>query len=819
MIERKTWIGVMILVLGVFLFAACEDSDNSSSDGDKVQTDGDKEQLDGDQETESNIDVGKVLNSLGVDMQDETPITPGTHPLGHQNKTLTPLNELVVAGFGINDKPVTILDDGLADFDKLYEENDPSTNMEGLKRGISGDLDGDGYDEIVLMVYSRNDEKLHFLIYDDKMHNFAVLTNTLTLDWPILANKSLNFYLDMAVGDFDNDSKSEILIAASYEGIQEIEADGDQEAEAKDLTEGSIWVLDDAGENFKSLFYNAYTDSKRLFIAAGELSGDLNDEFVVSIHGKGDVNTFEVWSFGETGFARLESDTVEWQDDKGNLLIGKNSDVAIGDMDADGVGEIIFGGNLKGDSRARFGLVLDDIPHEYKVLGGMWNLPNPMTSASDPLVEVVDFDRDYKPEIYFDGDVYYNFTEKDDPWTLRFKNPFSLSGSQSLKMGTYSVAVGDFTGDGREDFAFILSVNLIADPVIHIYGLKQTGEMDQLKQVKPDKAKSNVFPILVAANVDDDSAIISYTGDYKYVFTEPIVLAALASPPCKDGIGQNLSQCFTTFGTAKSETITTENSFTFKAGVIVGTSVEDRLFTQSAIEVEAKVTAAITFKSSVSFSKEVTVAYSTGDREDGVVFLTVPYDVYTYTIVSHPVPQMVGQTTQVSIPRKPIVLIAERSFYNKSVEDETLQIGSEVFKHTLEDISSYPTKSDKDDLIDEFGGMESQEVSVGQGAGFSEISIEVSKEFGVGMALGIEFEFTAKTTVAGVTLGFQVGMEMESSLMISAGESTIFGSSVGSIDAEHFPSNQFSYGLFSYPFRGRSGQQFYVVNYWVDKKN
>jgi len=40
---------------------------------------------------------------------------------------------------------------------------------------------------------------------------------------------------------------------------------------------------------------------------------------------------------------------------------------------------------------------------------------------------------------------------------------------------------------------------------------------------------------------------------------------------------------------------------------------------------------------------------------------------YTYTIISDPHPEIVGKTTTISVPREPVTLMVERSFYNSRI--------------------------------------------------------------------------------------------------------------------------------------------------------
>ena len=93
-------------------------------------------------------------------------------------------------------------------------------------------------------------------------------------------------------------------------------------------------------------------------------------------------------------------------------------------------------------------------------------------------------------------------------------------------------------------------------------------------------------------NVDHDTALIQYSEPESHlIFTEPVVIAAIAAPPCQEGIGQNTDACTTSYGNSQSTGTESERSVTLSASLSVGVSFEERVFTQSEIEIEATATA------------------------------------------------------------------------------------------------------------------------------------------------------------------------------------------------------------------------------------
>ncbi len=217
--------------------------------------------------------------------------------------------------------------------------------------------------------------------------------------------------------------------------------------------------------------------------------------------------------------------------------------------------------------------------------------------------------------------------------------------------------------------------------------------------------------------------------------------------------------------------------------------------------------------------------YTTGPLEDTVVVTTIPFDQYTYRVVSHPNPDAVGSTFVLSVPREPKTFQVNRTFYNSSVLDPDARIDASVFTHTLGNPSSYPTVSQKNSLLSRYGGYQFGPRDVGPTVGGQTgVSIDVSQEVGASTTLAIGWEKTVKVTAkaggAESMAGFSVGAEASATLGVSVGTGTSYSGSVGEIDPfdpNFDPDSLYSYGIFAYTQdQHASGQEFQVINYWVE---
>jgi len=97
------------------------------------------------------------------------------------------------------------------------------------------------------------------------------------------------------------------------------------------------------------------------------------------------------------------------------------------------------------------------------------------------------------------------------------------------------MVTGDVNGDGRDDV--ISFVQRRAE--ISVWGLDGPSvESAQWKQVVhvptgSYSGQSRVFPIVVPCNLDHDGLALKYSdAEYRLVFTEPVIMAALAAAPC-----------------------------------------------------------------------------------------------------------------------------------------------------------------------------------------------------------------------------------------------------------------------------------------------
>ena len=144
-----------------------------------------------------------------------------------------------------------------------------------------------------------------------------------------------------------------------------------------------------------------------------------------------------------------------------------------------------------------------------------------------------------------------------------------------------------------------------------------------------------------------------------------------------------------------------------------------------------------------------------------MLFTTIPIDQYTYTIVSHPNPELVGGEVVVSLPREPITVLTRREFYNAAILADAFHVDERVFKHVAGDPTSYPNRGEQATLLSQYEGIQSREVDVGEGGGSVSVGVSVYEEISSGSSYSwnasVDIKATAGVVVTGMSIGYGEG--------------------------------------------------------------
>lgn len=355
-------------------------------------------------------------------------------------------------------------------------------------------------------------------------------------------------------------------------------------------------------------------------------------------------------------------------------------------------------------------------------------------------------------------------------------------------------ALGEFDGDGIPDAAVLSEESSI---------FEDQGMPNSLV-VKPafGGGAAEVLPLardsgllrMVPVNVDSDSIVVRYLEEEHVMrYSEPVILAVLAATPCYAGpVGQFTNECSTTFGNTTSSAAAEDSTFGFSMGVTVGFGFEDRTFSQSEIKATASVTAQTSFTTGEETSISFTRSYTNGSPQNQVLATVFGLEQFTYQVLSAPPGAMgedrVGQRLTISIPRSSVqtTRLFSESLIRPSLRPSQAAAIDEVFDHIPTDPASYNRRADLESYFERLGitGPECDEMTPASELGdcgylTSRNGIDpgvVSLPGGVmgsGSSAAGDIEVTNATSESNAW-----GLEESLDLEVSAG-GVIFGLSVG----------------------------------------
>ena len=726
----------------------------------------------------------------------------------------------------------------------------------------SGDVDGDGFAEIVQFWWDESTSMLMVSVIEDKSEAFIQSSSSQLM----FAEPDR---LKVAATDLDGDGSDEILVAVVDEatgGMRVTLLDGDSDS-GYDMSD--VIFEYEAQETFGNL---------SIEMKGARLDRDSGQELVVIVNetfgsgrngspGNGHSNYY-IYDDLNAGLELLQTDRIAAEIDL-EYYRGVTGDVAIGDFDRDNLDELVFTAMADGfpvecDSVDTVQLALDDLVQEFEVIATSFyrNRLNGCSVGGNNgwtsyiQADALDFDGDGVDEFHIMGVIFNDFFN-DEPLSVR-QYEFSSGRTEDMRVAgewllrgqtnngraqitqdNTVISVADIDGNGTEDLLVYAPMSIGVEYVCDgnsCYWRDGRGisawQVDSgdntrdyepffIQELESPHQDEDDFgaPVVLGLNVDDDATVLKFAGEHRQIFTEPIVLAVLAAPPCWDEGIQVTDVCQTSWG---SGSLVGGNSsyghqVTARGYVTTDLTVDLPFVGDVGVEITKSVSTSLGYEVSLGYETIRTITYTTGAMEDTVVATVIPYDQYTYTVMSHPTyPDMVGEEMQVTIPRSPRTIQIERRFFNEAVAGTGVNIGNEVFKHSIGNPDSYPTRSEMEDTISAIGRKVGPvDVGASNGNTSVEISDELVSGFTASMSIGYETE--VKTDGGVPEIGFAVGEESTAALGFTVGSTVVFTGVVGDMPPETFSLDKgYSYGLFAYTQRARNGQRFQVVNYWVE---
>lgn len=723
---------------------------------------------------------------------DGSPLPQGYNPLGKGITAFMRKVEIYLTGVSYEDAGYSGKNDILIDFSAfrhytVMEGSDDATTRLTycLVASEAGDVDGNGQEEALTIFYNMVANRLSLRVLEDKKDGYRTKPpiSIAVMTPPVWDTWEEYYKVDLATGDLDADGRDELVAVCHH----------------------TVYILDDAAHGFRQLTapktFPTTSGTGNLVVraAVGEIDGDGREDIVIveGINDRPGNCYYHVYS--GAGFAEIRSWQIAPTID-GTSCNFEYADVTIGDFDGDSFNEIAFCGDGAGFGNNLRAVVADDSGMRYAWIQSYYSTSIDWGSNFVPPTMALDIHGDGKDEfLVLNRIVGLDGSLKDVPDTSGISAPYKLAS-----------AVGDTNGDGYDDV-------IVVDRASHDLWVWESNGLGLGPMLRGSNSCSNYNTTVCAPDVDGDSQVVRYTGQREQLFTDPVVIAVLAAPPHHGaGSGQNVEACGTTYGTSTAFGTEEETSTGLSVGFSFGYEFEAP-FGLAKASFKTSVENSLDSIAAQSREVEIWVSYSGSYDEDLVLFTAVPFNVYYYEVIVSPNPGEIGSLLTINIPRQAEKRCVSTVFYNANNGDFP-DIDSSVLGHTIGNVSSYPTRAEKNELQAAYAGytLQSELKSISVNSGSDGVGINSSRSTSSGISTDVAVTVEAEVGAGGVTAGASAGFHYGYGYTLTNTQATFYEGAIGNIPTVVYtPSMLYSYGMFIH--KKKIGTQgFIVVNYWVE---
>ena len=560
----------------------------------------------------------------------------------------------------------------------------------------TGDFDGDSIDEIAVYIGETNNPRVEiwklqeqdgdgYLNTDHYADDDFPLVNVTDSAWKIAWTYPLNQYgsgkvpnmVSLSAADYDKDGIDDLAVSWGYFGrgaIQPSRATIMMGADNnKMMTRKYSFDLKSGG-----------TDIYRASFTAGDVDNDGYNELVMGGSlANSDRNSryLAVYEWNGSGFSIVaeqnfklfeeENGVRKWQNIKNDTtyysMLFAPANVAVGKFYGIGESPCIY---------------LDSIVIEYG-------------SGSFDILDLMASDM-----VYPDNKAQY-YVE----WGARAAD---TTGNGQDTLLTMSNAVADFKANSVADYMQLAWASYYQNQYA-LSGICFSKSSDSYaasrvlsKTATYSAADSNFLNFASLSfslpNTDNDTAILKYTGKHYYTYSDPEVLAVLASPPyyadlANDDDDSQMIESSTAYGKSKGSGGGTTHSNSFSVGVYTSWEKTWSMLgvELASAEAEFSINNTFTWETQKTSSLEYAVEYATMAGVDTVVLYSMPIETYVYEAQ---IPNGSGYDTQtmtVNIPYEPSIQTLSLEKYNTIYHTykDILPDVSRALTHTVGDPGSY----------------------------------------------------------------------------------------------------------------------------------
>lgn len=452
--------------------------------------------------------------------------------------------------------------------------------------------------------------------------------------------------------------------------------------------------------------------------------------------------------------------------------------------------------------------------------------------------------------IYFDS-IIYEFSDEG----LSIKTPLDIDVNfnkninslavQSRFYVEYGIVVGDFTGDSRETlelmqyyFRGVATIPIYYRwwfiPLLGVTTIVSPADLDRIAVTENGCIRTDTayfWTSFCKLNTDSDTTFLRYTGNHYMTYSDPRILAVLASAPYfadlehEEELGEgNYMESETSFTTFTGVGGGNVFSAGISAGLYISYEKEFEVLGQKigSIEWEVSFTSSFTRETVNRVTMEQGITFSTLAGADAVAFYSVPMETYVYE-ACFPIIDSNGNITYetqlltVNIPFTANVKVLPLETYERIAADypDLPQIAGKALTHTVGNPKTYPSRAAGYLGATVYGGTPA---GVNFGVGSITQEVTISHETEVSHIFTHTIEHKAGGGPGDFKFGRHVGLEIgHGSVTVNYSGSTFSGTVFNMpTDAEPYGYN-YTWRVFQYyHYDVDTGLRFPVVSYIVE---
>lgn len=696
---------------------------------------------------------------------------------------MVPDEEILIAGYDPgNDRRKFYVHD--TNGDELYNSGWNSAYKNTVCG--AGDIDGDGNDELIIVLTNLAEDTLYIRTYDDAQHNYVQMSSLSYTSYAPYRN------FQVGVGFINQDGYEDIVVTGYFN------------------SRATMMYFQSSGNG---LFSNRYSTWDRFnenpALVLGDFDGDSMQEVGMISNEEASSKKAEIhiwdFNFATNNLAIIHNRQVTFSGNYHSYWADA------GDFDGDGKDEIVFIGTNSDGSDLNW-MVIDDRFENFAELFKYDANDNGRT----PTVVTGDFDNDGRDEI---GILY----SKSSKLYIRIYNDANRD-FRSLWFNSYSnypyqpYGVSLNTDRDQHEELMVCSFNT-HDYRNHLFEIAYSGASNNYVVVRNENLEGTMvkYPYMAAGDFDGNGRKMSFQSA-SIIREQPEVLVLAAAAPNIDGKTHSIDLCGTTVGWEKTEESSSTTGFSSTDTVTLSTSVEiDLFFLEMGVEVSGSLSQSYEESETITLSTTFSQSMALASNEHGVYYSFTQLIQYKYRVISG---SGTGTYVYINVPMEKIITCAELFTFVSLYPDYTYLLqyipydSLNPFSYYTKDqwFSSHPAVSINDAVI-------SNLVQTQISQGFTEIGVQITRSTATTEQMDFGYEGSIKTTIGSFSYEQSHGRNDYTATGKMSAEGMTITAAIGGLTGDDYNRYCYNTQMIMYETRVNLEEGIYtfkVVDYYIE---